>query len=280
MEYFSPLRYPGGKGKVADYFKLVFTENDLEGGVYVEPYAGGASVALALLLNDYASKIVINDVDRSIYAFWFSVLNNTTKLCKLISDTKVDVEMWDQQKAIQKQKDKHSLLKLGFSNRSGILNAGIIGGRGQNGDWKIDARYNKKELIARIERIAKHKNKIELHNSDAVELIASLKKTLPSKSLIYFDPPYYVKGKDLYLNYYNHEDHQQIADEIYTLDNQNWIVTYDCVAPIKNLYLDYRQVNFMLNYSAAQASKGKEVMIFSQGLSIATRGSLSKLRQQ
>lgn len=284
MEYYSPLRYPGGKGKVADYFKLVFKENDLGGGVYVEPYAGGASVALSLLFNDYASRVIINDVDKSIYAFWFSVLNNTTKLCKLISDTKVDVDTWDEQKAIQRRKDKHSLLRLGFStfflnrtNRSGILNAGIIGGRSQNGDWKMDARYNKKELINRIERIAKHKDKIELHNSDAVELISGLKGELPTKSLIYFDPPYYIKGKELYLNYYDHEDHQEIANEIYTLENQNWIVTYDSVDPIKRLYVGYRQINFLLNYSVAQASKGKEVMIFSPGLSIATRSSLNKV---
>jgi DNA adenine methylase len=275
MHFYTPLRYPGGKGKVADYFKQIFRENLLYDGVYVEPYAGGASVALSLLFNEYASKIIINDIDRSIFAFWYSVLNKTDDLCKLIKDTPITIEIWDKQKKIQKEKNKHSLLKVGFStfflnrtNRSGILNAGIIGGRQQTGKWKIDARYNKSVLINRIERIALYKNKIELHNSDAVELVRDLLKTLPAKTLFYFDPPYYVKGKDLYLNYYEDKDHEQIATEISKVNKQKWIITYDNVLPIKQLYNNYRQVKYTLHYSAAKANKGEEVMIFSNNIYI------------
>jgi DNA adenine methylase len=276
MDYYSPLRYPGGKGKVADYFKQIYKDNLLYDGTYVEPYAGGASVALSLLFNEYASKIIINDIDKSIYAFWHSVLNKTDELCKLIRDTPVNVKTWDEQKFIQREKNRYGLLKVGFStfylnrtNRSGILNAGIIGGRQQTGNWKIDARYNKKDLINRIERIANYKDNISLHNSDAVELVRSLKKELPQKTLIYFDPPYYVKGKDLYLNYYNDNDHQEIAKEISQLKRQKWIVTYDNVQPIKKLYNSFRQVKYSLNYSASQRTKGKEVMIFSDNIYIA-----------
>lgn len=276
MEFYSPLRYPGGKGKVADYFKQIFKDNLLYDGVYIEPYAGGASVALSLLFNEYASKIIINDIDRSIYSFWHSVLNKPEEICKLINDTPVNMETWHKQKVIQKNKAKYGLLKVGFAtfflnrtNRSGILNAGVIGGQEQTGNWKIDARFNKKDLISRIQKIASYSKRIELHNSDAVELVKSLKKTLPQKSLFYFDPPYYVKGKDLYLNYYQDNDHKQIATEIGKLNKQKWIVTYDSVPSIKNLYTDFRQVKYSLNYSAAQAGKGEELMIFSDNLFIA-----------
>ncbi len=277
MNFYSPLRYPGGKGKVADYFKQIFKENFLYDGVYVEPYAGGASVALSLLFNEYASKIIINDIDRSIFSFWHSVLNNTDELCKLIFDTPVTVDNWEIQKHVQKNKQQQGLLEVGFStfylnrtNRSGIINAGIIGGRQQTGEWKIDARYNKKELISRIERIAQYKDKIELHNSDAVELVKSLRKSLQQKSLFYFDPPYYVKGKDLYLNYYQDNDHQNIADEISKVSNQKWIITYDDVSQIRNLYSKYRNKTFKLSYSAGSANKeGKEIMIFSDNIYIA-----------
>jgi len=275
MNFYTPLRYPGGKGKVADYFKQIFKENLLYDGVYVEPYAGGAAVALSLLFNEYASKIIINDIDRSIYAFWHSVMNETDDFCKLIKDTPVTIDTWDEQKNIQKGKNKHSLLTVGFStlflnrtNRSGILNAGIIGGRQQTGRWKIDVRYNKSVLINRIERIALYKNKIELYNSDAVELVKDLRKTLPAKTLFYFDPPYYIKGKDLYLNYYEERDHEQIATEISKVNKQKWIVTYDNVQAIKQLYNNYRQVKYTLNYSAAKATKGEEVMIFSDNIYI------------
>lgn len=276
MQFYSPLRYPGGKGKVADYFKQIFKDNLLYDGIYVEPYAGGASVALSLLFNEYASKIIINDIDKSIYSFWHSVLNDTDKLCKLIYDTPVTIDNWEIQKSIQKNKNRYGFLKLGFStfylnrtNRSGILNAGIIGGRQQLGEWKIDARYNKKDLIERIERIALYKNKIELYNSDAVELIKSLRKALSKNTLFYFDPPYYVKGKDLYLNYYVDKDHREIANEISKVKNQKWIVTYDDVNPIRNLYTDFRQKPFKLAYSAGNENKqGQEVMIFSDNLYI------------
>ena len=200
MDYYSPLRYPGGKGKVADYFKQIFKENLLYDGVYVEPYAGGASVGLSLLFNEYASRIVINDIDKSIYGFWYSVLNRTDELCKMIRDTPVNMKTWDEQKRIQKEKHRYGVLKVGFStfflnrtNRSGIINAGVIGGRKQDGQWKIDARYNRTDLIRRIERIALYKEKIDLRNSDAVDLVKSLRPKLPSKTLFYFDPPYYVK---------------------------------------------------------------------------------------
>jgi DNA adenine methylase len=275
MDFYSPLRYPGGKGKVSGYFKQIFKENHLYDGVYAEPYAGGASVALSLLIDQYASKIVINDIDRSIYSFWHSVLNKTDELCKLINDTSVTVENWNLQKDIQKNKQKNSLIKVGFStfflnrtNRSGILNAGIIGGKEQAGTWKIDARFNKKDLIKRIERIAQLTDKIELHNSDAVELVKLLRKELPKKSLFYFDPPYYVKGKDLYLNFYGDKDHKEIAEQINKVSSQKWIVTYDNVDQIKNLYPQYRQKEYTLNYSAGQANTGKEVMIFSNNLYI------------
>ena len=276
MEFYSPLRYPGGKGKVSDYFKQIFKDNFLYDGIYIEPYAGGASVGLSLLFNEYASKIIINDIDRSIFSFWHSVLNKPEELCKLIRDTPVNMDTWFQQKHIQKEKSKNSLIKVGFAtfflnrtNRSGILNAGAIGGQNQTGNWKIDARFNKKELIERIQRIAAYKAKIELHNSDAVELVKSLKKTLPQKSLFYFDPPYYVKGKDLYLNYYQDKDHALVAEEIAKLSRQKWIVTYDSVPSITTLYTDFRQVKYSLNYSASRASKGEELMIFSNNLFIA-----------
>jgi DNA adenine methylase len=150
MDFYSPLRYPGGKGKIANYFKRIFKDNLLYDGIYVEPYGGGCSVALALLYNEYASKVIINDLDRSIFAFWHSVLEETDELCKLIYDTPVTIENWEIQKQIQKNKEQHDLLDVGFStffvnrtNRSGIISAGVIGGRKQEGKWKLDARYNR-----------------------------------------------------------------------------------------------------------------------------------------
>lgn len=272
--FVSPLRYPGGKLKVVDYIKRLLEVNDVCGGTYIEPYAGGASVALCLLFSKYASRIKINDIDRSIYAFWHSVLNETDALCRLIADTPVNMETWNIQRAVQLEKESTDLLSLGFStfflnrtNRSGILNGGVIGGRGQTGNYLMDARYNKKDLIERIERIAGYSDLIDLTSMDAVEVIKRYKRTPASKTLCYLDPPYYVKGRDLYLNYYNNDDHKAIAEAIKKYKGK-WIISYDAVPFISEMYKEYRQKEYYLSYSAGNPSKGKELMVYSNGLII------------
>lgn len=272
--YVSPLRYPGGKLKVVGYLKLLLEENNLYGCTYIEPYAGGASVALSLLYCRYASKIKINDIDRSIFAFWHSVLNETDELCQKIYDTPVTMDVWNAQHEVQKHKEEVGLLDLGFStfflnrtNRSGILSGGVIGGKNQNGTFKIDARFNKSGLIERIKHVAKYANQIELTSMDAVELIKRYKRAPAANTFCYLDPPYYVKGRDLYLNYYNDDNHRAIAEAIKKYKGK-WIISYDAVPFLKELYSDYRQQEYYLSYSVGNPSKGKEIMVFSDGLKL------------
>jgi len=273
MKFYSPLRYPGSKRKLVNFFKEIVIKNGLQGCVYVEPYAGGASIALSLLIEGYFSRIIINDLDRSIYAFWYSILNNTKKFCKLIEETPVNIETWNKQKEIQKGKETVDLLSLGFStfflnrtNRSGILNAGVIGGIKQKGNWKINARYNKKDLIKRIKEIAKHKKEIEVYNEDAIELIKKLKNKLTSNTLIYFDPPYFIKGKELYFNHYEYEDHKKIAKEIFRIKSQKWVITYDDEEPIIKLYRKHDLQTYLLRYSAGNSRIGREIMAHSNNI--------------
>lgn len=269
--FVSPLRYPGGKLKVVDYIKRLLEANDLCDGTYIEPYAGGASVALSLLFNHYVQNVRINDIDRSIYAFWYSVLNETDALCRMINDTPVNMETRNTQREVQANKKEADLLELGFStfflnrtSRSGILSGGVIGGKNQNGNFKIDARYNKANLIKRIESIADFADRIELTSLDAVELMKSIKQP-ETKTFCYLDPPYYVKGRDLYLNYYSDDDHRAIAQAIKTYKGE-WIISYDAVDFIKELYQGYRQTEYYLSYSVRNSSIGKEIMVYSDGL--------------
>ena len=67
---FSPLRYPGGKSQLYDYVKRIIDYNDLLGETYVEPFAGGAGLAMKLLLNnDVKRMIMISQYIRSGIAF-------------------------------------------------------------------------------------------------------------------------------------------------------------------------------------------------------------------
>lgn len=272
MKVLSPLRYPGGKAKIADFIKQVVKDNDLLDGVYVEPYAGGAAVALSLLMDEYVSRIIINDKDRSIYAFWYSVLYDTDRLCKLIEETPVTMETWWEQRTFQSVENKETtdLLTLGFStffmnrtNRSGIIKAGVIGGFDQRGNYKIDARYRKEDLIARIRRIASYADRIELHHEDAVDFVKHIVQVLPQNTILYLDPPYYKKGRGLYMNYYEDADHEKIRDVITNVNTFRWVVSYDNSLFIKELYHSFRSQEFYLNYSANNNGKGTEVIFFS-----------------
>lgn len=274
MNFNTPLRYPGGKGKLTDFIKMVFEQNSLLDGHYAEPYAGGAGVAINLLLSDYASCIHLNDLNRSIYAFWHSVIYEPEALCKKIQDVRVTMDEWYKQKAVQIDREA-SLLDLGFStfflnrtNRSGIILGGVIGGKGQTGEWKIDARFNKKDLCKRIDTIALYSNRIKIYNLDAVDFINKIIPALPEKSLIYLDPPYYVKGQDLYENHYKHDDHVKVSKLVYSKIKHPWIVSYDFDENISKLYSKYRSLNYGINYSAQDRYKGAEVMFFNDGVRI------------
>lgn len=272
---FTPLRYPGGKAKLANYVKDIIEDNGLHDGHYIEPYAGGAGVALELLFQEYVTNIHINDISKPIYAFWSSVLNRTDELCRMVSDMPVTVANWDSQKKIFRNPDDYNELELGFAtfflnrtNRSGVLNGGIIGGRDQTGPWKIDARYNPKELINRIESIGKLRNRISLTRKDAVEFLSEGTQIWPENSLIYLDPPYYVKGRALYYDYYTDKDHRAVSAAVSKITKQSWIVSYDNVQPIKDFYCKYRGIIYNLGYSVSKAQTGSEVMFFSDNLSI------------
>lgn len=271
--FYSPLRYPGGKGKLSFYVQLLFERNLLMDGHYVEPYAGGASVALSLLFNEYASVIHINDYDYNVFCFWDSAVNHTDALCEMIENTPVDMPTWYRQKEVQLSPQNYTKLQVGYStfflnraNRSGILKAGVIGGMDQTGEWKIDARFNKIDLIGRIRRIGRNRERIKLYNLDAVELISQLRNKTPDKTLYYFDPPYYNKGKELYINFYNHADHARIANVITTLNDKHWLISYDNDPHINQLYDAFRQQTYKLNYHAGNAGKGTEILVFSDNM--------------
>lgn len=270
---FSPLRYPGGKGKIARFMRDIVQQNGLSDGLYVEPYAGGAAVAWELLLTGVVRRVAINDISLPVFSFWNAVLNDTDELCRLIQDRPITVDEWDYWKSVFRESETVEPLDLAFAffylnrtNRSGILNGGIIGGRNQTGKWKIDARYNKADLIARISRIANLRKRIRVTNLDAVEFMKSGAGTWSEKTLVYVDPPYYDKGKYLYHNSYRPGDHADISAVMNGISNVPWVVSYDDVRPIHDLYPTKSWLQYTLNYSARAKVRGREAMFFSDGL--------------
>lgn len=264
----SPLRYPGGKYKIYPFIRDLCVENCVKN--YIEPYAGGASVALGLLLNGIVDKIVINDLDRAIYAFWWSVKNKPDELCEMIYNTPIGLEQWKEAKKAYSNKDNvDNLLVIGFSvlflnrtNYSGVIDGGVIGGLQQNGKYKIDCRFNKKAIIARIKRIANYVDNMEVYNNDAMDLIGKLE--INESTLLYFDPPYFEKGKSLYMNAYSHDEHELISRRIRSIRRAKWVVSYDDVPEINKLYDN--GAHYKLRHSARRSKKGGECIFFSDNL--------------
>ena len=270
----TPLRYPGGKSQLTPVIVDILSRNNLLYGEYAEPFAGGAGIAMTLLLNDYVSRIYLNDVDPAIFSFWYSVLNHTEALCDLVQNVEVTITEWHQQRTIFHTAGVDLHLQRGFAtlflnrtNRSGILKAGVIGGLDQTGNFKLDCRFNKVDLIRKIRRIGEYRDQISLTSLDALKFIKTVLPKSTKQTLVNLDPPYYGKGPELYTNFYNADDHVLLAKAVIEL-KRRWIVTYDDTPEIRSLYSDYPMYSSSLNYSAQVKRVGVELLVADPLLSL------------
>ena len=269
----TPLRYPGGKSLMTSFFIDIFKVNEMRGVTYAEPYAGGAGTALNLLLLEEVDRIIINDANICVYSFWKYVISETQRFIDKIMTTPVDLETWS---------IMHNLIKgavnpsfdLGFAtfflsrtNRSGILNAGPIGGntpqKQELAMYKIDCRFNREDMAKRVLEIGKRGNQITVLHKDAIKFLKDLKG---KDKFVYLDPPYYDKGKSLYLDYYQHSDHKELSDYLHKTRKFRWVLSYDNVFNIREMYKDFDLYKFFLSYTAQNVKQGSELLTHSRDL--------------
>jgi DNA adenine methylase len=240
--------------------------------MYGEPFAGGAGVAMALLLTGRVETVFLNDIDPAVRAFWVSIVRDNREFVRMVSGIPLTADEWARQRAIYQRKDIKNSLALGFAmfylnrtNRSGMMNGGMIGGTAQEGPWKLDARFNRSDLVRRIQHIGLYASRIIVSGDDALIFIKNVGSDLPRKSLVYLDPPYYDKGQHLYTNYYKHDDHEGIASALREY-NRPWVVSYDDHPAIRKMYQPFTRRKYSLSYAANERREGAEVMFFSPGL--------------
>lgn len=265
----TPLRYPGGKSQLSKFIQHTIESNNLTDPIYCEPFCGGSGVAISLLLNNTVSSVILNDFDVAIYSFWRAVLFDTDKLIKRISNVRVTMNTWYRQRNVflNLKESKDYSFELAFAtfflnrtNRSGIITGGPIGGYNQDSDYKLSCRFNKFDLIKKIKNIAANKERISLYHLDAIDLINNVLLRQPNNRLfIYFDPPYYVQGKNLYKNSFDDTMHENLAAAIHALDDYHWIATYDDAKRIREIYNDRMIRKYFIQYSASNKRKAKEL---------------------
>lgn len=267
----SPLRYPGGKGALYSRLRSLIRNSDLAGCTYVEPYAGGAGAGLSLLVTGQVEKVVINDLDPAIHAFWHSVVHESDALIDHIQHAKLDVKEWKRQRDIYRAADTSGKLALGFAtfylnrtNRSGALNGGPIGGLDQSGNYKIDARFNRAGLAERIRILGLYSDQITASCEDGMKVIR--KHGRRSGTFIYADPPYFEKAGSLYLNAFSEKDHRELAGTLNDRAGGTWLLTYDNVPQVDELYASRRRRTFQLNYSANRVMRATEVAVLSDSI--------------
>ena len=278
---YTPLRYPGGKSALADF---VWHTMELSGCTeipYCEPFAGGAGVAMSLLLQGKVKSVILNDLDTGIYSIWYAIFNDTEWLIEAINNTEITLAIREQQKKVYNElKDSYGYSRdLAFAtfflnrvNYSGILTGGPIGGLEQKGKYKLDCRFNKESLITKIKEIAKYRDKVHLFHMDAVELLKN-----QSNVFVFADPPYWQAGDMLYGASVKH---LKLARVLCESKNLHWLATYDNNINISNIYENYGAQSklFELQYSASRKRKELECMFY-QDVAIESFGKI-KLRER
>lgn len=266
----SPLRYPGGKSQLSKFVKNLVNINIDKNPIYCEPFMGGAGVAIDLLLKNEVDTLILNDYDPAIYSIWNAILTEPERLIDILQTIPLNIDEWKIQQSYYKQnKDIFgydfelgvSAFYLNRTNRSGIIMGGPIGGHNQESIYKLDCRFNKKDLIDKIRKISNQKNRIRLYNYDVVDLISKVLIKENQKYLFtFFDPPYYKQGQVLYRSSFDETKHQKLSETIKKLENYKWIVTYDNAKEIRKLYYNMQLYTYNLRYSAQRVRKEVEIL--------------------
>lgn len=271
----SPLRYPGGKKRLAGYIAETLKLNRFRPKLFVEPFAGGASVALQLLKDDLVDTIALCDRDPMVASFWLTVFTDHEWLVNQLSKIELTLENWLRFKNGHFRSTRTLALACIFLNRtsfSGILSptAGPIGGFSQTSEYKLDCRFNVDGIIRRITQAAELADRVTFVKEDgwqqAVKSV-KLRRYGAGEVLYYFDPPFYEKADRLYRYYFDDGDHQALHDALPDL-GQHWILSYDAAETIINMYTNNgigpKQVELL--YSATKPGelvKSQELVVTS-----------------
>jgi DNA adenine methylase len=269
----SPLRYPGSKQKLVPYLVELLHHNDVQIDTLVEPFVGGGSVFLHLLMNGLAKNVIIADKDPLIASFWSVVFSEPEALVSYVRRARVTLKSFYRYKRVLKHpggfgqdQQARACLFLNRTSFSGLLTqkVGPLGGKNQNSPYSIDCRFIRQTLVTRIRALSKFADRVTVLNWDWRKTISYTEELLAEngshKSLfLYLDPPFYRKASDLYPICFQEQDHRDLHGVLRDLPH-NWVLSYDNADEIRELYLDgnHQDVNIEMPYSLNSHAQRRE----------------------
>jgi DNA adenine methylase len=269
----SPLRYPGGKRRLVPYIAALLRENDIEPDLFVEPFAGGASVALELADLGLVKKIALADLDPWLAAFWQTVFEDCDWLCSRVDTIDLDLPTWDRYKRTRAKSRRWQAMACLFLNRTsfnGALHrtAGPIGGRAQTSDYDLACRFPRDRLIKRLracEKLAADGKVAWVHCQPALEAVRDARALIKREGgtmFCYLDPPFWAKSTHLYRYGFADFHHEELAEALRWV-REPWLLSYDVADEVAELYAkhDARRANVELLYTAAQRTAYEELVI-------------------
>jgi DNA adenine methylase len=266
------FRYPGGKKRfknfIIPYIRKFLVNNDYE---YVEPFFGGGSVGIFVLNN--INKICINDKDESLCCLWNSIIHKPNELIDLINEFNPKKEdFFDIKKILIENKDCGiDNLEIGFKkliihqisySGLGTKAGGPIGGKSQKSKYSVDCRWNPVNLKKEIKKISKLFNRVDIRNGKCTNFDFEKILSNKTKSFFYLDPPYFIKGRELYEESFNGQDHVRLMKNLRQNENP-WLLSYDNCSYVRDLY-DWAIIQEIdINYTINTIREKKELLICS-----------------
>jgi DNA adenine methylase len=268
----SPLRYPGGKRRLAPYITALLDLHGLEPGVFVEPYAGGASVGLELLHFQLIERLVLGDRDPMIIAFWQTVRDDVDWLCRQVEQVDLDLDTWRRMKRGRFRSRRSLALACLYLNRTsfnGSLHrqAGPIGGQTQASDYAIGCRFPRQRLVRRLRACSELSDRIDIAQpQEAMKTVRQARdhaRQHDMSAFFYLDPPFWDKSQRLYRYGFTETEHERLADALHWVKDP-FVLSYDAAPEIVELYKGHRGRSIALIellYTGTARSAGQELVI-------------------
>lgn len=231
VRHLSPFRYPGGKTWLVPRVTRYIRSMNRPPTAIVDPFMGGGSIPLSVLVDGLVKKAFLYEIDSNVASVWKTVFSkDADKLCKLIASFELNRENVLDLLATEPKDTLNRAFQTVVRNRTfrgGILAAGAsLIKTGENGRG-ISSRWYPETLISRITVLKSLQHRIEFHETDGVEAIAS--HTQKQDSFIFVDPPYTVgTGKRAGSRLYNHNnvDHERVFS-LLSCGTAPFMMTYD-----------------------------------------------------